>query len=242
MISEQTIQKLNQLHKIQDRYEPSLDIADKLATKTIIMAVGATCEGKNLVMDTASQLDERFRVVGTRTSREPREGDDPNRYTYYQNTDEGLSGVLKAIEQHKMVQYAINPYSQLIYASTIEDYPSEYNLADVFSSAIENFRHLGFKQATAITIITEPAVWLARFQERFPRKHPQRQARRDEAIESFTWSLSQEKDHFWVENKDGDPEVAAQELIAIALGKSTGNPDAKQLAKASLEAAWSIVV
>jgi len=242
MLSNQTIQKLNQLHLAQDAYKPNPDITDQLTAKTIVMIVGATYEGKNRVMETTTQLNERFSIAGTRTSREPRQDDDRSRYVYYQNSDEGLSAVLGNIERRSMVQYAVNPYSQLIYGTAIDDYPGEYNLKDVFSSAINNFRHLGFKKAIAITIITDPTVWLARFEERFPRGHPQRQARRDEAVESFTWSLSQTHDHYWVQNIEGDPAVAAKTLIDIALGTSHGQPDTRQLATASVEAARSIVV
>lgn len=242
MLSDQTTQTLDRLFKNQDDYRPNPEITAKLATKTIVMLVGATCEGKNRLMDTAAQLDERFHVVGTRTSREPREGDEQGRYTYYQNSDEGLRSVFESIGRREMVQYAVNPYAQLIYGSAIDDYPSEYGLADVFSSAIENFRQLGFSRAIAITVISDPTVWLERFNERFPRGNPQRQARRDEAIESFTWSLSQNKDHFWVENVNGQPELGAQQIIDIALGTSTGQPNVRNMATASLEAAWSIAV
>jgi guanylate kinase len=240
VLSDQTTQKLSKLFKAQDIYEPNLSIADKLATKTIVMIVGATCEGKNLLMDEAAKLDERFQVAGTRTSREPREDDDSKRYTYYENSDKGLKDVLASIEKSEMVQYAVNPYAQLIYASAIDDYPAEYNLADIFSSAVDNFRHLGFKQAIAITVVSEPDIWVRRFETRFPHHDPQRQARRDEAIESFTWSLSQTHDHFWVQNVEDKPELAAREIIAITLGESQGQPDARDLAAASLETAWSI--
>jgi guanylate kinase len=123
MLSDQTIQKLNQLHREQDSYEPSLDIADKLAGKTIVMLVGATGQGKNRIMETVASLDGRFKITGNRTSRAPREDDDHTRYTYFQNTDEGLASVFQSIDQRQMVQYAVNPYSQFIYGSTIDDYP-----------------------------------------------------------------------------------------------------------------------
>jgi guanylate kinase len=242
MLSDQTTDRLNKLFQTQDEYEPNMAIADKLAKKTIVMFVGATCEGKNAVMDAAAKLDTRLKVVGTRTSREPREGDNAARYTYIDNNDEALAEVFDAIEKREMVQYAVNPYAQLIYGSTIDDYPTTYNLADVFSSAIENFRHLGFKRAIAVTVVTDPKVWLKRFEERFPAGDPQRRARRDEAIESFTWSLSQTDDHFWIENIDGNLDAAAHEIIAITLGESEGQPAARRIAEASLEAAWSIQV
>jgi guanylate kinase len=242
MLSDQTTERLNKLFQTQDEYEPNMAIADKLAKKTITLFVGATCEGKNAVMEAATKLDKRLKVTGNRTSREPRKGDDAARYTYIENTDAALAEIFDAIEKREMVQYAVNPYAQLIYGSTIDDYPTTYNLADVFSSAVENFRHLGFKRAIAVTVITDPTVWVKRFDERYPTSNPERRARRDEAIESLTWSLSQDSNHYWVENIDGNLEAAAHEVIAITLGTSEGQPAARRIAEASLEAAWSIQV
>ncbi len=240
MLSDQTIQTLNQLHEVQDTYRPNPDITAQLSDKTIIMVVGATCQGKNLIMDTIVKLDERFHMAHTRTSRPPRTGDEPGRYTYFENSDEGLRPVFEAIEDHTMVQYAVNPYSQMIYGSMLSDYPTEYNLADIISSAVDNFRHLGFKQTITISIVSDPASWLKRFEERFPVGDAQRKGRKDEAIESLTWSLAQENDHYWVHNVDGQPELAAEQVIAIAEGTGSGKPEARELAQACLEAARGI--
>jgi len=242
MLSDQTIQTLNRLHEIENDYKPNPDIVAELGTKTIVMVVGATCQGKNLIMDTAVKLDERFHIAHTRTSRPPRTGDEPGRYTYFENSDEGLRPVFEAIENHAMVQYAVNPYSPLIYGSMPTDYPTEYNLADIISSAVDNFRHLGFKRTIAISVVSEPASWLQRFEERFPVGDAQRGARKDEAIESLTWSLAQDHDHYWVHNVDGQPELAAEQLIAIAEGTGSGQPETRALAEACLEAARTIVV
>lgn len=242
MLSEQTIQTLNQLHEAQESYRPNADITAQLSDKTIVMMVGATCQGKNLIMDTVIKLDERFHMAHTRTSRPPRTGDEPGRYTYFENSDEGLRPVFEAIENHSMVQYAVNFYSQLIYGSMLSDYPTEFNLADVISSAVDNFRHLGFKRTIAISVVSEPASWLKRFEERFPAGDAQRKARKDEAIESLTWSLAQDHDHYWVHNVDGQPEMAAEQVIAIASGTGEGQPETRELAQACLEAAQNIVV
>lgn len=242
MISEATGRRLQELFASQNDYRPKLEITAELQQKVILMFIGATCEGKNTVMEAVAQLDDRFRIAGTFTSRPPREGDDAARYTYYENSDAGLQPLFERIDRHEVVQYAVNPHAQLIYGSEPKDYPATYNLGDVFSSAVTSFRQLGFRQATALTIITDPKTWLGRFEARFPAGHPQRQARRDEAIESFNWSLAQSgPDHFWVENIDGQPEAAAREVIAISLGSSGGDPAARQLAEASLVAARKII-
>jgi hypothetical protein len=241
MLSDHTIQKLQQLYAVQTDYRPNDTIAAQLVNKTIVMFVGATCEGKNTVMEAVAAQDKRFKITGTYTSRDPRPGDDPNLYTYYQNTDDGLADLLAAIDRHEVVQYAVNPHANLIYGSTPGDYKGEYNLKDVFSSAIENFHHLGFKRSLAITIITEPTIWLKRFEERFPIGHTHRKARRDEAIESFSWSLAQPgSDHLWVENREGDLEHTAGVVIAACLGQGNGQPEARRLAELSLEYAKKI--
>jgi guanylate kinase len=241
MISDTTKQALTKLYATQNDYRPAPEITAALSNKTIVMLVGATCEGKNTVMQAVRELDSRFGIAGTRTTREPRQGDDTARYTYYPNTDAGVAPFLQAIEQHQAVQYAVNPYAHLIYGSMPEDYRAEYNLADVFSSAVANFRQLGFKRAIAITVVTKTTTWLARFDERFPAGNTSRQARRDEAIESFKWSLNQMgPDHYWVENVDGQPELAAQEVINICLGMGQGQLQAKALAASSLDAARNI--
>jgi hypothetical protein len=241
MLSTQTINRFDRLAHAQNIYRPNGDISTQLAQKSIFLLVGATCVGKNTIMEALAGLDSRFHIIGTRTSREPRASDDPRVYTYYQNTDEGLQGVLDSISRGEVVQYVINTRSQLIYASTLADYSGEYAIGDTLSSAVADFQHLGFKHVTAISVVTDPVAWLARFEERFPPGDPHRQARRDEAIESLTWSLAQTGDgHFWVENIAGQPEVAAREVIQIADGQSRGTIKAQALAEASLAAAQQI--
>lgn len=241
MISEDTEQKLAELFAVQDTYRPNESIAQQLANKTMLMFVGATCEGKNTVMEAVAALDKRFAITGNITTRPPRSDDDPSRYTYYEHTDQDLQALLARIERREMVNYAINQHTKYVYTGALSDYPTEYNLGDVVSNAVTGYRQLGFKKTFAFTVITNPAVWLKRFEERFPLGHPQRKARRDEAIESFTWSLAQTStDHYWVENVDGKSELAAQTVLDVCLRGGAGRPGARKLAEASLEAAKQI--
>lgn len=243
MLSPATIEYLDILHKTQNEYVPNPSIQVQLATKSLFAIVGPTCEGKNVVMDTAAKLDPRFKPVGAFTTRDPRDGDG-NLYRYYKNTDGGLEGLLAEIAERKVVQYAINPHSHFIYGSRLSDYSTDFNLADSFSGAVAGFRQLGFKRVFAVSIVTEPETWLKRFDERFPMDHPDRTARRDEAIDSLTWSLAQPDDgtHFWIENVDGDPETAARALIAIADGTYVNPTHVAALAQDSLNSARHIPV
>jgi hypothetical protein len=244
MLSPVTIQQLDILHKTQNSYEPNPTIQAQLSAKTLFAVVGATCEGKNTVMEAVTGLDPRFRIAGTFTSRDPRETDSPSVYTYYQNSDEGLQGLLAEIAKREVVQYAINTHAHTIYGSHLADYTSAYNLRDVFSGAVAGFRRLGFKQVVTTSVITDPSIWRRRFEERFPVGNPLRESRRNEAIESLTWSLAQPEDgqHFWLENVDGKPEGAARQLIAIANGEQIDASHASKLASDSLAIAHAMEV
>lgn len=235
--------ELEHLYEQQSAYRPNPEIAAELKNKVMIMVVGATCEGKNAVMESALGFDNQFAVVGTIVSRPPRDEDNPDAYTYYPHSDDGLKPLLKRVEQRELVQYAINHHTKYIYASDINDYPGIYNMGDVVSNAVDNFRNLGFKRAVAITVISDPEAWVRRFEKRFPFGHPQRAARLAEALESFKWSLAQpDNGHYWIENIDNRPELGGRELIAVALGESNGQPEAKRLAQASIIAAGSIKI
>lgn len=241
MLSQSTLSLLNKLFEAQNSYKPRDSLAKQLATKNVLTFVSPTCTGKNTIMEAASKIDDRFKVIGTFTSREPRSSDVS--YTYYENSDDGLQPLLTSIKEHKVVQYAVNPHANTIYGSDIDDYSGEYNLGDVFSSAIDQFRQLGFRKVTTISLTTDPSIWLKRFEKRFPPGDPQRRARRDEAIESIEWSLAQKSnDHFWVENIDGHPEIASQKVISIATGVSSSGIDARATAQSCLEAAKNISV
>ena len=240
MISEATQQLLQKLHQVQNTYKPAPAITAQLSAKSLIMVVGASCVGKNTLMTTLAGADNQFGVAGNFTSRPQRADDDPAVYTYYEHTDEGLQPILERIAKREVLQYAINPHSLFVYGSEPRDYPHLFNLKDVFSSAVDGFRQLGFKQTLTVSVVTQPAVWQQRFDARFPVGHPDRVARRDEAIDSLSWSLGQTDEHFWVENVDGQPELAANEIKTIALGQSQGQPAARNLAEACLKAARNL--
>ncbi len=238
-MSPQTIAQLADLRSRQAAYQQRPADKQKLANRTVLAFVGAACEGKNTLMDAVVALDKRFHVIGTVTSRAPRESDEGLPYTYYEHTDAGLQSLFQDIDDHKLVQYFVAkqaPYH--VYGSDTEDYPGEYNVGDYFAHSVADMRTRGFKKVIALTIITPPEIWLERFEARFPQGHELRTYRRDEAIESFEWSLAQPSDgsHFWVENT-GDPAAAAQTIVNIALGKSKGNPKAAELCRDSLDAA-----
>ena len=239
MISAATQTEVDRLRQLQNTYLPSDDIRAVLQHKSLVMLVGATCQGKSTVIQAATTLDQRFGMAGNLTTRPPRE-DDGTLYTYYDYTDEGLQKLFTKIENHELVQYAFNTTGH-IYGSELAHYSYEYNLKDVLASAVDSFRRLGFGSTKAVTVISDPGAWLARFNDRFPPGNIYRVARRDEAIQSFMWSLAQPSGtHGWVENIDGQPEKAGQTVIDIALNNGTDDSHARALAEQSLAIAHGI--
>ncbi|HSX43594.1 MAG TPA: hypothetical protein VLF59_05945 [Candidatus Saccharimonadales bacterium] len=238
MLSPETQAQIARLADEQDRYRPEPSVTEHISDKDIVMVVGVSGAGKNTVMQAASELDPRFRVAGNLTNRSPRPDDDPAVYRYYPHTDAGVHQLMERIHRSELVQYAVNDHSGQIYGSDANCYQAEFNLKDVFSSAVEDFRRIGFRQARAITLVTRAAIWQPWFDTRFPLGHKDRPARQAHAVESLTWSLGQPEDsHYWVENIAGHPKAAGQAIIDIALDRSQGNPSLRALAEACLLAA-----
>src|SRR3954470_3290772 len=103
MLSPDTKDLLARLYSQQHDYRPAPAIAEQLYNKTVVMLVGASCMGKNTVMEAACAIDSRFQISGRFTSREPRDSDNPDEYVYYPNTDEGLAPLLQRIVDRQVV-------------------------------------------------------------------------------------------------------------------------------------------
>jgi guanylate kinase len=107
MISAVTTAHINQLASQQNTYLPKATILEALKDRHIVMLVGACCQGKSTVVQTAPSIDPRFGMGGNLTTRPPRTDDE--RYSYYDHTDSGLQKLFAKIKSHELVQYAVNP-------------------------------------------------------------------------------------------------------------------------------------
>ena len=236
-LSADTEALLRRLLAEQPTYKPVSAVLEKLQHISFVCFVGATCMGKTTLMDALVALDSsRYGKTRNFTTRPPRADDDPKRYYYFEHTDAGLAPVLKRIAQHENLQHNINPYTLTMYGSEISDYPHAYNLGDIFSSSIDGFRQLGFGKLRIFSVVTSPDAWLARIEERFPQRHPNRQARLQEAADSLNWSLAQDSpDHAWVINPPEHIETAITSVDSVIRGEKPIHQDeARRLAEACL--------
>lgn len=236
MISAETEAKLRQLLNERSSYKPRPEVLEQVADKEVWGFVGATCMGKTTIMRELARRSSDYGEFIVFTTREPRANDNASRYAYYEHTDASLAELIKRIETKDVLQYDINPFSLLVYGSDVDGYRHRYNLGDIFASSIDGFRQLGFGTVRVISIVTNPATWLTRFNERFPLGHPGRDARKLEAASSLRWSLSQidAPDHYWLIN-NRDASTVADDLLAMLATSPKPNPEALQLAQACLK-------
>lgn len=192
---------LEQAHKQQDQYQPNLEVKEQLGGISLMAFIGATSSGKNYFMDASG-----YHIVGTLTSRPPREGDNTG-YQYFTNEQ-----LLSKIERGELVQYAVNLRNQTIYASDESCYEKDRtNVADIFSFVIYHLTTLGFARVLPIGILRPVEQWR---EAMFARFDPQ-------SDEFLVNRLNEAKDCLhWLQNPD-----APTQLIVNDRAKTAANLD-----------------
>jgi guanylate kinase len=234
-ISRHLIEELIQLESRQNDYMPGAAIATQLAEKSLLLIVAPTSMGKSTVIRRVTEIDDRFGIVGSFTTRDPRADENGKQFTYIPHTDAGLEHLFKRIRQQELVQYIIHPTTKHIYGTDISHYPKPYNLLDFIYNSIDGIRKLPFKESPVISIATEPSQWAYWFNQRFPEGNPERHKRLDEAIMCFRWLLAQPIPAVhWVVNGEGMLDQAAGEVVRIGLGSHASDLAGRRYAELCL--------
>lgn len=193
------------------------------------MLVGPAAIGKTNIIQATAGLDRSFSPVSVFTTRDKRPDDDPDLFSYYKHTDEGVGTLLDRIERGEAVNYAIHPTTGKIYGTVPEDYHSDYNMLATLANGVEQFLQLPFQSKHVISVSAEPAVWSRWFNYRYP-KGEDRRKRLAEAVISLDWLLAPEQRQLvtFVKNEEGKEKVAAQEIIDVVLkNKDVTGSDAR---------------
>lgn len=240
MSSESLSDQLQLLTHTEANYTPSSDIQSRLADKTLLMLIGATCTGKSTLMHALTTSNPAWQVVGTRVSRLPRNDDAIERYTYIAHTQSALQPVLDKIASRTVVQYTVNPSGEL-YWSEPEDYPGDHLVGDYYAHVVDRFTRFGFRTIQPVSIVTDAIIWRKRFDSRFPSGDKKRAARLREAITSLSWTLS--TNYPIAFNPDGEDSLleTSDEIIALATGQMTTKTTARHAAEQLLTTAKDLV-
>ena len=203
------------LRSNQQTYLPRDAIRQELAKKTLIMVVGPSAIGKSTTMNTVVAKDDRFQRVSGFTSRVARPNDEPGMYRYV--TEDHYQQLQERIADRQLVQYAVSPVKDVVYGTEIGDYPGQYNLQDTWSSAVDNYRKLGFGEYKVVGLVADPLDWKKWFQTRFPLDdQAEALSRLTEAHQSLSWLLTQHANSvYWVKNRELAHDHAAEALINV---------------------------
>lgn len=232
MISQATINQLLGYKALENTYVPnSPNILNALGTKTLVQLVGPTASGKSTLMDAVEAGFDDFSVVGTGTTRAPREGDHLTRYHYIEHSDRELQTLFAMIDNKELIQYYVTPKPPYyVYWSELQDYRFTNNIGDYFSSVINNFLRYGFKQTIPVSITREVTPWIDAVNVRFPVGNPERLSRLEEAASSISWSLEQHDDkHAWILIAENNPEANLAQLRNI-VNSQPNSPDRAKIA------------
>lgn len=188
-----------------------------LSDKTLVMLIAPSAMGKSTIVREVLARDARFGRVRSFTTRPPRADDESEQFFYFSDTE---------LEQKRtageLVTDLLFPSTGYTYGTVAESYPSEYCVLETLAHSVADYRALEFKQTIAISITAPSELWHRRFVARYPQPSSEAEKRLAEAVSSIEWSLTQTYDHFWVVNRES-PEIAAQKIIDITLGGSSGD-------------------
>lgn len=205
----------------QSNYQPSESVRRIIKDKLLVMIVAPAAMGKSYVISLTIQTDPRFVAAISFTTRDPRPGDDGNMRTIPRDS-EHIRMLLDLIESGQVVNYAIFPTTGMMYGTDLSSYPGEVNLMPTLANSVETLRHTGYGKCLTIGLIAPPEAWVEWFNTRLPEPTAEKTARLKEALLSIDWLLQDSNVH-WLINRDGEADLAARKLIAIADNDTPGD-------------------
>jgi hypothetical protein len=213
-------------HTKERTYSAREDIKEQLAATSLVAFVGGMAVGKNFLMQQSG-----LHIVGTETSRSPRDDDDPKKYTY-----SSVEHILSGIEHKELVQYGVAP-SDSLYASRLSDYAlDEPNVADIWHDAVDSLSNKGFKTVRAVSVMTPKSQWLPQLSWRSADMPIGTvDTRLIEARRSLRWSvakhLSHAANHLIIINTTTNVNENVQKIRAFARGEEVSSPTNEEVAR-----------
>lgn len=233
-LSRDKVNRINHFRRFEELYRPNQQVQRLIGSRTLHMVVAPAVTGKTIVMQQAAELDSTYGRSVTLSTRQPRPDDEPGTFRLLEHTEGNIDKLLNKILSGELVQYKFHPTEHTFYGSEALDHPHEHNMLATLSGGINQLQSVGFKETTVVGLVAEPDSWSARFDKRYPERHPQRLARLREAEISYNDLLVRD-DVAWVINEEGHPEKAAAKLLEAGSGDTNETAEAVSYAKRILE-------
>lgn len=229
---------LQEIISLQPTYVPSVETAQTLQHKTLVMLIGPAAVGKSYVIEQTLNADPNFAQVTSFTTREPRADDLPGHIAYIPNTNEALSQLLQTIKLGSLVQYAVHSTTGNIYGTTPRDYTATYNMLPTLSTVVESLSALPFQRTVTICLVAKPETWWQWLNDRYKTDGSERTKRIQEAITSLRWMLSSTNPNIrFVENSVSNPQRTIEHIINIVKYNQQTDEKAREYAKQMLSLA-----
>ncbi len=217
---------IKHLPSLIDNYQPLSEAKDRISNVDLLMIVGATGVGKTSII---KRLGVPFVITDTTRPIRPDEinGSDYNFRTDY----EQLS---KEIKEHEFVQFNIFPTGDF-YGTKASSYPDlGFAVYAIVSGIIPQMRQLGFNDSiTAFIVPPTFEEWMHRI-DHVNIERDQLTKRLEEAMDSFSFALSDQRTHFILNDEIPDAAQQVKELLNGKINKSRES-EARKAAEANFQ-------
>lgn len=222
-VSERTQERFGIIRDYLTQYEPNEFVRRDIGHKVVGAIVGPCSVGKSHVIDEVVRLHPEVGKVRTFTTRDPRPDDTPDTISHLPWDERHIKRICNTIEAGDAVQFVFHPMTGDIYGTTLDSYPSEYNILPALSTSIADFEHLPFRAFRSVGLIAAPESWEEWFTAREFASAADRTKRLAEAAQSLEWMLAHPQVAI-IENVAGDPTQAAEALYAFITAPGRPTP------------------
>jgi guanylate kinase len=224
------------IQNFANTYTPSDEIIEHIKSITIVPIIGPFAVGKTTLI---GEVESRYTDFGHSqgfTTRERRQGEDPDTYRFLEENRLNLNGILNDMYERDFVQVAVHPASRVIYGSSPEDYQSPFTMLDTLSNSMKDIKRTGFGDVKPIGLVAPFLNWQSRLDERVKQiSSTEFKNRMVEAKHSLRWLLDQGPDFPWLVNADGQLCETADKLVGVVTLNEETDPDNRKVGEEILK-------
>lgn len=225
---------VKQLTDIANKYEPSIEVLNKIRNKKLLCLIGASAVGKSSIM---KELVDNHGIPEVLSFVTRKQRDENDRYHFIDKTPENLQVLIENAKHGDMVNLFVHSGTGDTYGTWPADYEKSPCVLGVTSASYEKIEDLPL-MTTPIAIVADPEIWRHRITERPDLTPEQIKIRAIEAEISLKWCL--EKNGVLFVNNSGSL-ANSVEAIKLALdGSAINQADCRKVAEGMLKVAKAL--